>query len=479
MRLLNAETAEELQAYVDGRLTAPFGFNVTDRSLNERTAALLVSNLELGRPLYKLSIWGGFTPDGRRLLQYILSAVAEHPQTLRIFCISDLGPDCGRLQGVFDRLACMNRVMWFFYIKNVSLDVCDCRALQRLLGVHPFISTLRLYCVNVVAAERGLPTILSGIERARNLHALYIDDDRVSFARLLHSLHGKSLRALVVQNVVLDDESASLLAVYLQTHASLRELRVHMCQVTPSGFAVLMRAVAGSTTLRDFVLTDGTSVDQACYVELARLLRVNDTLLYLSVSSDRRNCASDVSFDGTFSRNTTLRYFYVGLDFTDREVCCMAKELACNTALILMSFRTDFNNAESATLNFADSLASNCKLRKLYVYSPYGHGIIGSCVRTLIHANEALCGVIIPGATPPLGNGQQLDSGGDLAELPNEVLALVAARLWPARSLLELSWTCQLLRDNAITNYVAHLRYGTRADWRLNLREAYIEARQQ
>lgn len=72
---------------------------------------------------------------------------------------------------------------------------------------------------------------------------------------------------------------------------------------------------------------------------------------------------------------------------------------------------------------------------------------------------------VLPVYSPPIGDGQQMDSGGDLAQLPNELLAMVAVRLWPTRTLFELSWTCQLLRDNALSDYVAHGRYGDGKGW--------------
>jgi hypothetical protein len=66
----------------------------------------------------------------------------------------------------------------------------------------------------------------------------------------------------------------------------------------------------------------------------------------------------------------------------------------------------------------------------------------------------------------PLNDGQQLDSGGDLSLLPNEVLTNIFSKLWPTQSLLQVAWTCQLLRDNCLNNYVALLRYGLKmGDW--------------
>lgn len=85
---------------------------------------------------------------------------------------------------------------------------------------------------------------------------------------------------------------------------------------------------------------------------------------------------------------------------------------------------------------------------------------------------------LINNRTPPLGDGQSVGGAGDLvATLPNEVWALVAERVWPERALLELGWTCQLLRACCLTNYVAHLRYGPgRGDWRQIYREAWMAA---
>lgn len=83
---------------------------------------------------------------------------------------------------------------------------------------------------------------------------------------------------------------------------------------------------------------------------------------------------------------------------------------------------------------------------------------------------------IVNAATPDLGDGQQTDSGGDLAALPNELLCIVAARLWPTRSLLQLGWTCRLLRDCSLNNYVAHQRYGVGyGDWRQHYRAAWLD----
>jgi hypothetical protein len=73
------------------------------------------------------------------------------------------------------------------------------------------------------------------------------------------------------------------------------------------------------------------------------------------------------------------------------------------------------------------------------------------------------------------GSGQQIDSGGDLAQLPNELLAIVAAGLDSPVTLLQLSWTCQLLRDNCISDYVAFLRYGDGyRDYRQHYKQAIL-----
>jgi hypothetical protein len=83
---------------------------------------------------------------------------------------------------------------------------------------------------------------------------------------------------------------------------------------------------------------------------------------------------------------------------------------------------------------------------------------------------------VVNAATPDLGDGQQTNSGGDLAALPNELLCIVAARLWPTRSLLQLGWTCRLLRDCSLNNYVAHQRYGAGyGDWRQHYRAAWLD----
>lgn len=75
---------------------------------------------------------------------------------------------------------------------------------------------------------------------------------------------------------------------------------------------------------------------------------------------------------------------------------------------------------------------------------------------------------------PRLGDAQQTDSGGDLAELPNDVLCRVAELMWPSRALMELAWTCRLLRDVALCDYVALHRHGI-YDWRAVPREACVD----
>jgi hypothetical protein len=75
---------------------------------------------------------------------------------------------------------------------------------------------------------------------------------------------------------------------------------------------------------------------------------------------------------------------------------------------------------------------------------------------------------------PELGDGQYADSGGDLQLLPNELLCMVAAALPTAADVLRLGWTCRLLRDCAMCNYVACLRHNVAGiDWRWTYRAAY------
>jgi hypothetical protein len=75
---------------------------------------------------------------------------------------------------------------------------------------------------------------------------------------------------------------------------------------------------------------------------------------------------------------------------------------------------------------------------------------------------------------PELGDGQYADSGGDLQLLPNELLCMVAAALPTAADVLRLGWTCRLLRDCAMCNYVACLRHdAVGIDCRWTYRAAY------
>lgn len=77
-----------------------------------------------------------------------------------------------------------------------------------------------------------------------------------------------------------------------------------------------------------------------------------------------------------------------------------------------------------------------------------------------------------------------MDSGGDLAKLPNELLCIVATRFPAAIDLVQLAHTCRLLRDVALANYVLQQRYPVLArpqPWvnrlRYVFRECYLESR--
>lgn len=83
-----------------------------------------------------------------------------------------------------------------------------------------------------------------------------------------------------------------------------------------------------------------------------------------------------------------------------------------------------------------------------------------------------------------IGCGQYMDSGGDLAKLPNELLCIVATRFPAAIDLVQLAHTCRLLRDVALANYVLQQRYPVLArpqPWvnrlRYVFRECYLESR--
>lgn len=75
-------------------------------------------------------------------------------------------------------------------------------------------------------------------------------------------------------------------------------------------------------------------------------------------------------------------------------------------------------------------------------------------------------------SAPPLRNGQEAGGAGDFAELPNELICAIAERLYPDRSLVQMAWTCGLLRS-CVNNYVAYLRTGI-LDWRIIYREALL-----
>lgn len=95
-------------------------------------------------------------------------------------------------------------------------------------------------------------------------------------------------------------------------------------------------------------------------------------------------------------------------------------------------------------------------------------------VTDLCSANERTCEFFESRRTVPLDTGQQLDSGGDLAALPNEMLCKVLAHVYPARTVIELAHSCRLLRDCA-NNYVAWMRTGA-SDYRLLYRNVLLEA---
>jgi hypothetical protein len=92
----------------------------------------------------------------------------------------------------------------------------------------------------------------------------------------------------------------------------------------------------------------------------------------------------------------------------------------------------------------------------------------------LCFANERTREFFESRRTVPLDAGQQLDSGGDLAALPNEMLCKVLAHVYPARTVIELAHSCRLLRDCA-NNYVAWMRTGA-SDYRLLYRNVLLEA---
>lgn len=73
---------------------------------------------------------------------------------------------------------------------------------------------------------------------------------------------------------------------------------------------------------------------------------------------------------------------------------------------------------------------------------------------------------------PPLGDGQEAGGAGVFAALPNELICAIAERVYPTRSLIEMAWTCGLLRS-CVNNYVAYLRTGV-SDWRILYRDAFL-----
>lgn len=94
-----------------------------------------------------------------------------------------------------------------------------------------------------------------------------------------------------------------------------------------------------------------------------------------------------------------------------------------------------------------------------------------SRVRAIKDANDDVHAMLR--FAPSLADGQEEGGAGAFATLSNEMICAVLERVYPVRSYVEAAWTCRLLRACA-NNYVAGLRTGV-FDWRVPYRDALFE----
>lgn len=221
--------------------------------------------------------------------------------------------------------------------------------------------------------------------------------------------------------VYLSAENERALARALQSNTVLTKLDLWYCCILDEGAVMIARALESNTSLLFLTLNDGYIAD-ACAVALAAMLTRNTTLRGLSLNGN-----------------------HIG----DVGLKAISRAQKINTTCI----RVDVWTRRAVTEWFTRKISRRSDAAFFTAH-------------------------LFDERTPDLGEGQYLDSGGDLAELPNEMLMLVAARIGPHRSLIELAHTCRLLRDCALSNYVAFLRYGPgRMCWKQHFREVEYRRR--
>lgn len=263
---------------------------------------------------------------------------------------------------------------------------------------------------------------------------------------------------------------------YLRT-VPMCSIALERAQIPPSDVARIIDALSAKSlsSLSRMVLSH-VSMNKHAYVALRGFIVSCKQLCALHFSVDAPSAAQD-ECDAVFDcmagapnlRLNLLDISYGGKRFTTYQSTTIIN--AVGYMKTLKKLYAPFEGGLQVQCAVSAACKENASLEDIRggAYKP------DYPTRILLDNNKYVSRLFDKGMAP-LGDGQQHNSGGDLAALPNEVLCMVAERLYPTASLLNLSWTCHLLRDNALSSYVAALRIPhSRGDRRFVFRAAIEE----
>jgi hypothetical protein len=350
------------------------------------------------------------------------------------------------------------------HYKNIVRFECYCRhirmpstalAFATLLSTSTTLRVLDINTCHMPSVQTS--TVLDGLRNCARLRKLRIGGNRIDaecaqkLACALRDGHCPALRTLDVSGCGLTGDSVQALVA----HGLLGIEKLDLSNNGPideQGAAAIGRLLEHHKTLRKFEVWQ-------CYMEGAATQRVLrgavqcQTLEHLNVGGNKYNTASISAAAGVIRQCSSLRLL----------------GLSCGSL------------SEEQSRILLESAVAGANLHKLHLDPALVAGTLRihlNCCHAMLatHANVRVS-ELFNEQTPPLGDGQDAGGAGLLAELPNELLVQVAARIWPTRSLFEASHTCRLFRSCALSNYTAVLRWGPGyGDWRQHAKHVELEA---
>ena len=214
---------------------------------------------------------------------------------------------------------------------------------------------------NFESDTSGLQAMIEAINTLKSVHTLHITDCSEYLHILLSTLDPHtSIRALVIENAVIEKREAEMFASLLCNNPSLQVVDLSMKETMCEGdFVLIMDALQSNSYLKTFRIVDKHRCSRRNFEPSVGP--------FFSMLTGNTTCTLEVSIASMLKCNRTLEVFDIAT-FESKNLICkpIAQALCMNTTLKILKLRDPFVGHVGISA-FGDMLTKNKSLQVLHL----------------------------------------------------------------------------------------------------------------